>query len=128
MSSLMYHGVSEAEMREVIRTELRSDIDKVLAIEPPKNAPPKQAIQQTIAPVQMTLVHSALHEQLIALLDECRLTREDLADAAGITLRSVYRHLSGEVRPRGHQIAAYEKHFSKVLGREVRLQMSAKRQ
>jgi DNA-binding XRE family transcriptional regulator len=70
----------------------------------------------------------SLKQQLDDLRNECRLTVEDLAEALNVAPRSVYRHLSGKAIPRNRQIAAYEKLFSKQLGKSIHLETSGKRQ
>jgi hypothetical protein len=65
-----------------------------------------------------------ISEQLDLLRKECRITVEELADAISLSARSVYRHLSGDAAPRGRQIIAYEKLFSKKLERLIRIETS----
>jgi predicted transcriptional regulator len=50
------------------------------------------------------------------------LTIEKLADAVGISPRSVKRHLSGDAAPRPENLGAYEQVFSEKLKRQVRFQ------
>jgi DNA-binding transcriptional ArsR family regulator len=50
---------------------------------------------------------------------ESRLTIEDLAEAIELTPRSISRHLAGEAIPRPRNIAAYERVFTRKLGRAI---------
>ena len=58
-------------------------------------------------------------EQLDLLRNECRMTVEELAEAAGINTRTVARHLSGQSIPYPRTISAYERVFSKHMKRQV---------
>jgi DNA-binding transcriptional ArsR family regulator len=62
-----------------------------------------------------------LHDQIERLRVESRLTIEDLAEAIELTPRSVSRHLAGEAVPRLRQIAAYERVFTRKLGKAIHL-------
>jgi hypothetical protein len=57
-------------------------------------------------------------QQLHRLKDECHWTAEDLADKAGMGIRSVQRHLAGKM-PLARNITAYELAFSKRLKRNI---------
>jgi DNA-binding XRE family transcriptional regulator len=85
----------------------------------PSSSPPERALPENKPSIQ---------QQLDDLRNECRLTVEDLAEALDVAPRSIYRHLSGEAIPRNRQVAAYEKLFSKQLGKSIRLETSGKRQ
>jgi protoheme ferro-lyase len=85
----------------------------------------KVARIQLLSAVQQ--IPQKIEDQLEALRTECRFTVEDLAEALDVAPRSIYRHLSGEAIPRTRQIAAYEKLFSKHLGKSIRLETSVKR-
>lgn len=61
--------------------------------------------------------------QIRDLMNEARLTKEQLAEGIGIQERNVYRHLAG-TPPRAKTLAAYEEFFSKRLKRSVQLKTS----
>jgi len=63
-------------------------------------------------------------KQLKNLRDECRLTSEQIAEGTKLSPRSVFRHLSGAVKPRRNHIAVYEAFFTTKAGKQVRFEMS----
>jgi DNA-binding XRE family transcriptional regulator len=75
-------------------------------------------------------IKDSVSKQIDDLREECRLTVEELAEAVGLSARSVYRHLSGDANPRKRHLNAYERIFSARLKRDVRLncQVNVKRQ
>ncbi len=86
--------------------------------------PEEQAAQVTQLSVSRALPQAITPEETIAaqlqkLRDECRWTIEDLAEATGISVRSIARHLSGKFVPYVRNISAYERAFSKQLKRQV---------
>jgi DNA-binding XRE family transcriptional regulator len=76
----------------------------------------RQAAEPT---VQASSDGNSIGIQLTNYREECRLTIEQLAEAVDIDPRSVHRHMSGDAEPRIRHIAAYERAFSKALGRKV---------
>src|SRR5271166_4713483 len=60
-----------------------------------------------------------LSQQIRQLMEDCRLTAEELAEAIDLDPRNVYRHLAGKSGLRNSTIGAYEKFFSEKLGRHV---------
>jgi DNA-binding transcriptional ArsR family regulator len=70
-------------------------------------------------PVQPPAKRIRLQDQIEWLRIESRLTIEDLAEAIDLTPRSVSRHLAGEAIPRPRNIAAYERVFTRKLGRVI---------
>jgi len=57
--------------------------------------------------------------QINRLRDELHLTEEELAEEIEMDIRSVQRHLAGEVMPRARHLRRYERVLSKLLKREV---------
>jgi hypothetical protein len=70
----------------------------------------------------------SIAEQLNRLRQECRWTVETLAEKLGLDTRSVERHLAGKTKPRLGHVGAYERVFSKAIGRTIVIsQMPVKR-
>lgn len=60
-----------------------------------------------------------LGEQLDRLRKECRFTVEELAEKVGLDPTSVHRHLADKSVPHLSNLGAYERVFSKKLGRKI---------
>jgi DNA-binding transcriptional ArsR family regulator len=109
----------DSNCRETIRSALKDTLDEIpIPNRSVKAEKPKENIPSRPAPIA---------SELRILLDESRVTAEELAEEIDLDVRSVYRHLK-ETPPRKRQIAAYEKFFSARLGRKIRLNTSPKRQ
>lgn len=59
--------------------------------------------------------------QLRELKKESGITYEELRKALRIDITSVQRHISGKLNPRRDKIDLYEKAFTKLLGREIKI-------
>jgi hypothetical protein len=70
---------------------------------------------------------SSIGAQLTELRDECRISTERLAELVEIDPATAWRHLSGSARPQLPTIGAYERVFSKLLGRKVRIEISPRK-
>jgi hypothetical protein len=86
---------------------------------------PPSRMERAVPP--LTVTTPKVSQQLRKLLDECRMTAEQVAEQIRIDPRSVYRHLAGTSVPRPRQIASYEKAFSETLNKSIRIEMSGKR-
>lgn len=58
-------------------------------------------------------------ENVDRLRKECGWTNEDLAEAVGVDVTTIYSHMKGTSKPRPQNIAEYAKAFSEKLGREI---------
>jgi len=88
----------------------------------------EEFVSQQNENTQEPVRHPSAAEQIEQLRNECRLTVEQLADEVGLDPRSVYRHLGG-TKPRIGHIGAYERVFSKILKRNIVINIpSARRQ
>ncbi len=76
------------------------------------------ASQKETPPIEVQ-VQQCVAVQLRTLRMECNWSVERLAEVAGFNVRTVARHLSGEVNPHLRNISAYERVFSKHLKRQV---------
>jgi len=63
----------------------------------------------------------SIPNQLHALKTESRLTFEEIQEGMNLDVRSIKRHFSGQAKPRDKQLRAYEKFFTQVLSRNVRI-------
>jgi DNA-binding transcriptional regulator YiaG len=79
-------------------------------------------------PKKATNIPNVIGGQIDTLREECRLPVEQLAEEIGLSVRSVYRHLSGEANPSSRHMAEYESFFSKRLSRTIKFKTSPKRQ
>lgn len=125
LQTLTYHGVSHDKMKETVDEALKS----ILASrsQHPQQQSTCPEAQFTPKPIESERNKDDLPTQLASLMNECHLTAEQVAVSLGVTPRSVFRHLSGEAKPRKNHLIAYEELFSKKLKREVRLNTSSKR-
>jgi DNA-binding XRE family transcriptional regulator len=93
-----------------------------------------QMERQTGSPAPKEITPSAsddvepISKQIDDLRNECRWTKEELAELVGLSVRSIYKHISGEQYPRSRHVAEYEKKFSEKLDKIVHLNTSGKRQ
>jgi ribosome-binding protein aMBF1 (putative translation factor) len=74
---------------------------------------------QLLEPAKSPQLSKPVAEQLKALKHEAHLSFEELAGRIGIDERSVRRHVTGKSVPHGRHLRAYEREFSKSLGRRV---------
>ncbi len=101
-----YRGVLQQTAAEHIQTKGLNLPKPKLELVSQKEPPPIE-VQQCVA------------VQLRKLRMECNWSVERLAEVAGFNVRTVARHLSGEVNPHLRNISAYERVFSKQLKRQV---------
>jgi len=74
------------------------------------------------APIQAMTIGKRLRE----LRERCRMTIEEVAEAVEVSARTVERHESGNIPSiRSKNLLAYEKLFSKRLGKEICLDSSS---
>jgi hypothetical protein len=126
--TLAHHGLSDEQMRTSVGESLEQAAAKCLekkrALPPPKKQPSPPAMPiKSIAPASTI---SPVKEQLLLLIEETRLTRDQVAEDIGIDLRNHYRHLSGNVIPGKKMVLRYEQYFSKKLARPVRISLPSK--
>lgn len=93
---------------------------------PSQKAPRSRSI---VSASETVSIPESVGEQLRHLRDECRMTTEKLAEEVGVDPATVYRHISGKMRPHLPTIGTYERVFSKLLNRKVVIQITpSKRQ
>ena len=63
--------------------------------------------------------HGQALSQIEQLCVEAHLDREKLAELIKLEVRSVYRHLAGEAKPRKKNLRAYQDVFSELLERPI---------
>lgn len=64
----------------------------------------------------------SIASQLTIFKEEGRLSAQALADGINVNLRTVQRHLTGKLKPRATQIAAYETFLTERLRRPIKLE------
>ncbi len=122
---LSYHGLTDDEVRSGLNSLLMRAANEYSWKAAQESQALPQPDQSATAP---NPTGPPLSGQLRALQDEARLTAEQIAESLDIDPRSVFRHLGGQAVPRRKQIAAYERLFTEKLGRNIKLEMSVKRQ
>ena len=130
-STLLAHGVSNLSMDGSVRDALWDRLNYFRSKDSGHQEPPPapdQTANQTESAENSKPIHESMADQLKRLQAECNLTAQELADAVGVDLRSIFRHLSGQALPRRTHLATYSKLFSEKLGKTVILKTSPKRQ
>jgi IS30 family transposase len=64
-------------------------------------------------------IRSFASEKIERLLDDCRMTQEELAEALNVHPSTISRHISGQSYPRIKQLRAYEAFFSERLNKRI---------
>ena len=81
--------------------------------------PPTRVIPTASEDVSKSKDAESVGNQIGRLMDEARLTAEQIAAKLDVQPRSIYRHMADEARPRKGHLAAYERVFSQALDRKV---------
>jgi hypothetical protein len=127
-ATLGHHGISLPEIPEILRNRLGELTGKYIQQDAgphPQTVPTAQP-ETVTAPGETPAIES-LPDQLNRLMDECAMTREEVADALDVDVRQVYRHCAGETIPRRTNLLAYQRLFSERLGRAVTVTTPPKR-
>lgn len=119
-----------AEQRDQLARERRRQFYEMIEQKSGLNTPARSApIPELIEPNLSIDRKATVGEQIERFREECRMSVEQLAEEVDIEARSVYRHLSGKVEPRLNHLGAYDRVFSKHLGRKIVIERtSGKRQ
>jgi DNA-binding XRE family transcriptional regulator len=125
-------SLSDQQYRKIMKSEIEAASDSLQLygsqrrlLETEFFFQEEQPAKPSPSPSAPKMPAETIAAQIERLRAECRLTVEDLAEALDVEPRSVYRHLSGKTIPRKKQTAAYEKLFSKHLGKQTRLETSS---
>lgn len=70
-------------------------------------------------PVVLSRLRSDTSRHIEELLEETRLTQEELAKEMGCDASTISRHISDTMRPRKKTLREYDTAFSKLLKRQI---------